>query len=204
MLRGVAIGMLALSFGGFSRAFAEGDCAFLKDAPPQALLQYLQRDRDAVKPACVAEAMIRMSLALDQVGSASVAIKTLVRYLDYRLPDELRDQSLYAQCDYYPACEVLTWIGWVPVPFLIDTIGDGSTSEIARSNATFVMFTIYSRTRLAEAVRSLRRASEEPERFDGSGRLFDAAKWIATRCEAEAAYGCQVALYGTDPVKKHR
>jgi hypothetical protein len=207
MLKCTAIGLLALGLGFFSRATAETRCVELEGAKALASLEYLQRDRSTLIPVCITQAMFQIALATDpkSFDRYAEAVKTIVGYLDYRLPDESPlDRMVPRNRDPYPASDALSGIGKPVVPDLIETIGNPATRDIVRGNATLAVFAIYSRGDLPEAVRLLRRASEAPEHFDGSERLFDAAKWIATKCRDAAAYDCQVALYGADAGKKHQ
>jgi hypothetical protein len=80
----VLLALAGLWLGVVPGAAADGrSCPELQGAKPQAHLGYLQRDRATLTPACIA-------YAADQIGlqQYSPAVKTLVKYLDYRLPED--------------------------------------------------------------------------------------------------------------------
>jgi len=130
------------------------------------------------------------------------AIKTLVTYLDYRSPDDLkgaRQMVVGRNVDPYPASTALFMTGKPAVPDLIEAIAGSATSGTARSNAVLTVSTIY-REDISEAVRVFKRAAKARESTDweGSQRLIDAAWKTAGVCRIEMANVCRDAFYEKD------
>jgi len=199
--------LAGLWLGVSARVIAQTPCAELEGATPQALLEYLQGDRSSLKPACVTHAMINMSLAIDKKSfdRRAEAIKTLVGFLDYRLPDESPLQrAISLNRSPIPAYDALFIIGKPVVPSLIEAIASSVTSDIPRANAIEVVFAIYSREDLPEAVRVLKWASEAKSSTDSEAyyRLRDAARKLAGKCKGEIEYACGHAFYVDEPDSK--
>jgi hypothetical protein len=162
------IGAASLWLGVAGRALAERWCAELEGAKPQARLEYLQRDRSTLDASCIISAMVEISLAIEgqSFDRYAEAVKILVKYLDYR-PDESKlSRAVSRNRDPYPATEALSAIGKLVLPDVIDAIASPATSDIGRFNAIVVVFEIYIREDLSEAVRVLKRAGAS-----GFGRL---------------------------------
>jgi len=133
------------------------------------------------------------------------AIKIMVGYLDYRIPDESKlDAAVSSNRVKWPAYEALSAIGKAAVPDLIGVIASVTTSDVARSLAIYTIFVICGRGDLPEAVRVLKRAAKakEPIDFEASLRLYDAARKTADMCTGPYANGCIDALYEVDSDKK--
>ncbi len=97
--------------GSAGQAATPPSCAELEGAKPQVQLQYLQHDPASLDPKCIAYAM-------DQIGLKhyAPAIRTLITYLDYRLPDDPTKppRALISRTltlgDTYPACSAVLGI----------------------------------------------------------------------------------------------
>jgi hypothetical protein len=91
-------------------------------------------------------------------------------------------------------------IGKSAMPALIEAIANPATSEILRFNATSLIFSIYSRGDLLEAIRVLKRGARARESTDweGSQRLVDAARKTAGMCSETMASSCMDALYASE------
>jgi hypothetical protein len=190
-----AAGILAaVCFGTASGAPAAFSRAELEGAKPEVHLEYLQRDRSALKPDCIFYAM-------DQIGLKhyAPAVKTLIKYLDYRVPEDpakarwpvvMRFRML---SDIYPATGALFDIGKPAIPDLVASIADPDTSDVARSNAIEALFWIH-REDVSEAVALLNRASKESKDWQASQRLMDAARRMADKCRGPAINSCMNAL----------
>ena len=156
-----AAGILAaFCFGTASGAPAAFSCAELEGAKPEVHLEYLQRDRSALRPDCI-------FYAIDQIGLKhyAPAVKTLIKYLDYRvhedpskagLPVIMRIPTLGS---LYPAITALFEIGKPAVSGLVGAIAGPDTTDVARSNAIEALFLIH-REDVSEAVALLNRASK--------------------------------------------
>jgi hypothetical protein len=189
-----AAGILAaFCFGTASGAPAAFSCAELEGAKPEVHLEYLQRDRSALKPDCIFYAM-------DQIGLKhyAPAIKTLIRYLDYPVPEDpakarwpvMRIPTLGS---LYPAITALFEIGKPAALDLAGSIADPDTPDVARSNAIEALFLIH-REGVSEAVALLNRASKESTDWQASQRLLDAARRMADMCRGPAISSCMKAL----------
>ena len=194
------VGFTCLWLGAVVAAAAEGTCAELDGAKPQAQMDYLQRDRSTLNAACITHAMFQIAYAPDRqiFDRKAEAIKTLVGYLDYRPPDESKLSRIVSRNrDPYPATEALSAMGKVVVPYAIEAIAGSATSDIARFNATVVIFEIYIREGLPEAIRVLERAAHAKESIDwtGSLRLHDAARKTADTCKGDIVNSCMGALF---------
>jgi hypothetical protein len=169
-------------------------CPELQGAKPQAHLEYLQRDRAALTPGCIA-------YAADQIGLQQYgpAVKTLVRYLDYRLPEDPARAHFAAISriptlgTIYPVTTALFQIGKPAVPDLVEAIASSATSEVARNNAVATIFDIY-RSDVVESVRVLMRASKASPDREASMRLYDAAREAAAKCREPGHNSCMSAL----------
>ena len=175
-------------------------CPELDGANLQTQLEYLQRERQTLMPACVSRAMSDLSLRASQktFDRHAEAIKTLAEYLDYRMPDE-RSKYLRAASsnrDPYPASSALFNIGKAAVPYLIESIASASTSDTSKRNAVQTLSAIY-REDPPEAVRVLRRASRSSEDWGSSQRLLEAAR-RASVCSGALEIACRDALYEPD------
>jgi hypothetical protein len=192
--RTVQLALAGLWLGVVPGVAADGSCPELQGAKPQVHLEYLQRDRAVLTPACIA-------YAADQIGlqQYSPAVKTLLRYLDYRLPEDPARAHLAAISrtptlgTLYPATDALFEIGKPAVPDLVELIASSATSEIARSNAIQVLFLIH-RSDVAESVRVLMRASKASSDREASMRLYDAARAAAAKCKEPGHNSCMSAL----------
>jgi hypothetical protein len=196
------IGAASLWLGVAGRALAERWCAELEGAKPQARLEYLQRDRSTLDASCIISAMVEISLAIEgqSFDRYAEAVKILVEYLDYR-PDESKlSRAVSRNRDPYPATEALSAIGKLVLPDVIDAIASPATSDIGRFNAIVVVFEIYIREDLSEAVRVLKRAAKakDPADSEGSQRLVDAARKTAGMCRGLTTNACMDALYSKD------
>jgi hypothetical protein len=190
-----AAGILAaFCFGTASGAPAAFSCAELEGAKPEVHLEYLQRDRSALKPDCI-------FYAIDQIGLKhyAPAIKTLIGYLDYPVPEDpakarwpviMRIPTLGS---LYPAITALFEIGKPAIPDLVDSIADPDMTDVARSNAIEALFLIH-REGVSEAVALLNRASKESTDWQASQRLMDAARRMADMCRGPAINSCMKAL----------
>lgn len=179
-------------------ALAGIQCAELEGMKPQAQLEYLQQDRSALSADCIAYATFQLGF-----GRHTEATKTLVAYLDYRSPDDLkgaRQMVVGRNADPYPAATALFMIGKPAVPDLIEAVAGSATSGVARSNAVLTVFVIY-RDDISEAVRMLKRAAKARESTDceASQRLIDAARKTAGWCKGEMANVCMDALFSGQP-----
>ena len=190
----VFVTLASLCLGVGPCAVAGGrSCPELEGAKPQAHLEYLQRDRSTLTPACIA-------YAADQLGlhQYSPAVKTLVKYLDYRLPEDPARAHLAVISrtptlgTIYPATTALFEIGEPAVPDLVEAIASSTTSDVARDNAREVVFLIY-RSDVAQSVRVLIRASKASSDWEASMRLYNAARETAVKC-GESRNTCMNAL----------
>jgi hypothetical protein len=183
-----------------ARLWAAANCGDLEGADARANLLYLQRERSDLSPACVNQAIYAVSLAdrktFDQYADV---IEALIKYLGYRLPDEsaLR-RVVHSTRDPYPASSGLFIIGKPSVPYLIDVIASASVSDRARINATDLVFSIYSRENLPDAVRVLKRAGAAAKDWGDSQRLLEAAKKVTAMCKEELEFQCRDALFEPD------
>ena len=98
----VTLALASSWLGVGTEAATAGSCAELEGAKPQAQLEYLQRDRSTLTAACIA-------YAADQIGLRQYipAVKTLVAYLDDRLPADPRLQFV-GHKTAYPATTALS------------------------------------------------------------------------------------------------
>ena len=190
-----AAGILAaFCFGTASGAPAAFSCAELEGAKPEVHLEYLQRDRSALKPDCIFYAM-------DQIGLKhyAPAVKTLIKYLDYRMPEDPAKAGLPVIMriptlgSLYPAITALFEIGKPAALDLVGSIADPDTPDVARSNGIEALFLIH-REDVSEAVALLNRASKESTDWQASQRLLDAARRMADMCRGPAINSCMKAL----------
>jgi len=190
----LAAGVLAgLCLAPASASPATFSCPALNGAKPEAHLEYLQRERSTLSPDCISSAM-------DQLGLKhyAPAVKTLIAYLDYRLPDDpAKKRGIIIHIptlgDTYPASTALFRIGKPATPNLVEAIANISTSDIARTNAIETLFVIHS-GKLSELVTILNRASKESKDLKASDRLRDAAREITYRCQGPDIPLCLAAL----------
>jgi hypothetical protein len=191
----LAAGILAaLCFGSASGAPAVFSCAELEGAKAEVHLEYLQRDRSALKPDCIFYAM-------DQIGLKhyAPAVKTLIKYLDYRVPEDPSKAGLPVIMriptlgSLYPAIPALFEIGKPAALDLVGSIADPDTPDVARSNGIEALFLIH-REDVSEAVALLNRAGRESADRLASQRLMDAARRIADKCRGPAISSCMKAL----------
>src|SRR4051812_24291454 len=85
-IRILAFSASALWFGLANNVMAQARrsaCAELESTKPQFHLEYLERERSTLTAACVAYAAEQIALR-----HYVKATKTLVKYLDYRMPDD--------------------------------------------------------------------------------------------------------------------
>jgi hypothetical protein len=190
-----AAGILAaLCFGSASGAPAVFSCAELDGAKAEVHLEYLQRDRSALKPDCIFYAM-------DQIGLKhyAPAVKTLIKYLDYRVPEDPSKAGLPVIMriptlgSLYPAIPALFEIGKPAALDLVGSIADPDTPDVARSNGIEALFLIH-REDVSEAVALLNRAGRESADRLASQRLMDAARRMADKCRGPAISSCMKAL----------
>jgi hypothetical protein len=190
-----AAGILAAFwFGTASGAAAAFSCAELEGAKPEVHLEYLQRDRSALRPDCIFYAM-------EQIGLKhyAPAVKTLIKYLDYRVPEDPTKarwavvMRIPMLSDIYPATGALFDIGKPAIPDLVGAIAGPDTSDVARSNAIEALFLIH-REDVSEAVALLNRASKESTDWQASQHLMDAARRMADKCRGPAINSCMKAL----------
>jgi hypothetical protein len=190
-----AAGILAaLCFGSASGAPAVFSCAELEGAKAEVHLEYLQRDRSALKPDCIFYAM-------DQIGLKhyAPAVKTLIKYLDYRVPEDPSKAGLPVIMriptlgSLYPAIPALFEIGKPATLDLVGSIADPDTPDVARSNGIEALFLIH-REDVSEAVALLNRAGRESADRLASQRLMDAARRMADKCRGPAISSCMKAL----------
>ena len=190
-----AAGILAaLCFGSASRAPAVFSCAELEGAKAEVHLEYLQRDRSALKPDCIFYAM-------DQIGLKryAPAAKALIKYLDYRVPEDPSKAGLPVFMrvptlgSLYPAITALFEIGKPAVPDLVGAIAGQDTTDVARNNAIEALFLIH-REDVSEAVALLNRAGRESADRLASQRLMDAARRMADKYRGPAISSCMKAL----------
>jgi hypothetical protein len=208
VLDGAVLSRITISFfgllAGASIAMAETKCSELEGAKPQTLLDYLRRDRSTTKAPCISSAMFQIVYPPDgQVFDGDPgAIKIIVGYLDYRMPEESKLAAFVSKNrDAYPADVALFVIGKPALPYLIDAIASSSTSPIAQSNAIWVVFLIHGEDKPG-AVRALSRASKASQDFERSLRLFDAARKAANMCTGPNINRCIDALYADDPDRR--
>jgi len=169
-------------------------CAELEGAAPQGHVEYLLRDRSALTPACVA-------YAADQIGLRKYgpAAKTLVKLLDYRLPDDPATarfagiSRIPTLGRIYPVTDALCEIGKAAVPALLDAVASAAISDVARVNAIHVLALIH-RADVTEGIRVLIRASKSASDRQASIRLYDAARAIAGMCREPERNSCMNAL----------
>ena len=128
------------------------------------------------------------------------AIRIIVLYLDYRLPDEgsKYHQATSSNRDPYPASSALTMIGKPAVPELLEAIGRKGTSDTARLNAISTLFKIFSKDDLTTPVRLLKSASEAADDGEISVRFRQAAQRAADECRGVVASRCREVLHGAD------
>lgn len=203
MVRLVVIGVLGLLLGASSEAIAENECPELNGGKPQQQMEYLQRDRSALKAACITYAMFQLASASGHANFDHYpeTVKTIARYLDYRPPDASPLSRVVSRNRApYPAFDALFMIGKPAVPDLIEAIANPATLGIPRFNAISLIFAIYSREDLPESVRVLKRAAKARESTDweASQRLVDAARQTAGMCRGETAAACVDALYNNE------
>jgi len=190
-----AAGILAaFCFGTASGAPAAFSCAELEGAKPEVHLEHLQRDRSALKPDCI-------FYAIEQIGLKryAPAVKTLIKYLDYRVPEDPTKAHLPVIMrapmlgDVYPAVRALFLIGKPATPDVVEAIASPDTTDVARNNAIEALFLIH-REDVSEAVAQLNRAGKESIDWQASQRLLDAARRMADMCRGPAINSCMNAL----------
>ena len=188
------------SLVGFLPLLAAGKCDELDGATPEMELRYLNGDRSTVTPDCVSRAVHAIAFSTpDTLARQGEAIQVIVTYLDYRLPEE---KNIYARAVSsnvapYPATNALNIIGKPAVPAIVDAIGSGTLSDVARKNAVWTLLLIFSRDGIGEHVRVLSSASRAEPSREISLRLFVAAELAVTYCGRTNMAKCKEALYQT-------
>ena len=182
--------------------FGDTGCAELEGASLDVHLSYLQRERTSVTSPCVSKAVYEIA----QKGNPENfprygdALKSLVSYLDYRLPEE---QSKYLRAvssnvDPYPASNALGMIGRTAVPEIVASIGSSGTTDVARQNGIWTLFIIFVREDIAMPVRVLKKAAKTADDFETSQRFLRAAQKASEMCKGPSALKCRDALYEPD------
>jgi hypothetical protein len=177
------LGILS-SIGLMSPMFADSACAKLQNADAPSLLAYLQGGKEGLDRDCVL-------FAIRELGNNrhAASIKTLVAYLDVRLPDPrnlgTRERPIIIARivppgGLYAASIALSQIGQAAVPDLLEVIANASTSELVRDNAADTLFTIYrAQPQAIVAIVSAAHARTAPM---DSLRLMDQARRLASLC----------------------
>lgn len=194
MSRGVILSIVGIAiFMGASYASPTAySCAEIDGAKPQRLLEYIQGDRPTLKLGCVV-------LALQRLNHYPPAVKALIKYLDYAVPEDPSRAHgptiarIPTVGERYPAVTSLFEIGRPAAPDLVTAIGEESTSEVARGNAIETLFEIYSGN-LAEAVALLHRASVRASGTRSEYLLLDSARNLAGKCRGDGVNACLKAL----------
>jgi hypothetical protein len=207
-MKRIAISLAGLWLGISIRALGEIQCVELEGAKLQAQMEYLQRDRSRLNAGCITYAMFQIALPRDGQSFARYpeAVQTIVGYLDYRPPDVSKLSAAVSQSrSRYPATDALFIIGKPVVSDLVETIANPATSDISRFNALSIVFAIYSREDVAEAVRILKSAAKAKEstNWEASQRLVDAARKTAGMCQSQMSVVCMDALFGEEKDTKH-
>ena len=199
---------IVFAFFGFwlvsDRAVAEAKCSELEGAKPQVQLEYLQRERTAQSPDCITYAMFQIASSRgDQdFDRYPEAIHAMVGYLDYHPPNRsVLSQAVSGGWSRYPATDALFMFGKLVIPDLLEVIASSVTSAISRANAIWLVFSIYSREDLIEAIHVLKRAAKPRESIDwaASQRLLDAAQGISGMCSRDMAKVCLDVFYDHEP-----
>jgi len=168
-------------------------CPELEPSNLPELVEYLKQDRAALKEACIVYAVGKLG-----VRRYAPAVAILVKYLDFRGPDDpQRAKYGVMQHSYwpiFPAENALFLIGKPAIPDLISVIAASGTPDRIRKSATSTLGSIL-REEPSRAVATLVRASRAEKDPDASMRLLDAAKEAATDCAPAIRSGCVNALY---------
>jgi hypothetical protein len=184
----------ALSFFGLaSPIFADSACAKLQNTTSTFRVAYLQGAREGLDRGCIL-------YAIRELGNDRFvpAVKTLVAYLDVRLPDPpnlgtperpIIPAHIVPPGGLYAASEALSQIGQAAVPELLEAIANASTSDLVRDNAADTLFTIYlAEPRAIAAIVSAAHTKTEPM---ASIRLMDQARRLASLCIARDRNDCE-------------
>lgn len=167
-----------------SNASAAGACAQLENKKPEARLEYLRGHRAGLDRGCVLYAI--RALGHDRY---TAAIKTLIGYLDYRVPDGPNPIAHIHTGSAYPAHTALFEIGKAAVPQLTGAIADEGTSDLVRNNAADTVFAIY-RENVPGGIAALVSAAHARSDPMASLRLMDQARRLAARCTVDIRSDC--------------
>jgi len=114
-------------------ARATDNCPDLEGKDAAAHLEYLRGDRSKLKPECAAAAM--RYLGAKRFSQASAV---LIQYLDYRTESPGKAPMIPI---IYPAVDALHSLGKPVVPELVAAVANPDTTEAARQNAAWTIFT---------------------------------------------------------------
>ena len=176
---GVLIGATAASGAGF-------DCPQLDGASIQAHVEYLRGERATLNDACILKALEK--LATPRYGPS---IKVLVEYLDYQVPDPPTNKEASMQHTMpwlgtrYTAAKGLLAMGRATIPALVDVIGESTTPELLRKNATQLLVLIHG-GETTEGAAVLNRAARSSTVPEVRQRLYDAARELCPAPERGA------------------
>jgi len=183
----------ALFLAGVSPVFADSTCANLENKNPQSKLEFLQSQTARLDSRCVL-------YALDQLRAAryAPAIATLIRYLDYILPDEPARLGPAGEpitvrglkWTLFPAANALAEIGRPAIPQLVDVIANADTSDLIRKNAAETVLAIYSHD-MPEGIAVIVRASRASGDPMAALRLMDQARRLASTCGLSNRNECE-------------
>jgi hypothetical protein len=197
MISGETIARYALAFWAtflLQADFASAKCETLQGSGPVKLLEYLRGERSALNQECVLFAIA--DLGMKRYAPASA---TLVKYLDYKLPQEpsktgpvVVKRIWWIGADY-PAAAALFKIGKPSSPALVEAVGDPDNSDLIRKHAIEVLRAVHS-DNMADVVAALVRAGRSSEDHLTSRRLLDAAEEVATSCHEPQRNSCINAL----------
>jgi hypothetical protein len=170
---------------------ATAQCPSLDEAKPQVQLDYLRRDRTILHGPCVVR-------AINNIGFSRYApgVKTLITFLDFGFPtDPKTGRVMMVNAFPYAAVPALASLGKLAEPDLLEAIADSTTSPVARNNAIGAIFLMYPEDP-SGAVRVLVRATKaiETTNWEGSQRLFEAARKAAGTCKVNTVKSCNDAL----------
>jgi len=188
----VSVLAAAMSLGTAFASPGQFPCAEFDGAKAQQLLEYLQRDRSALRPECAV-------LALQGLNHYVPAVKTLIKYLDYAIPGDAMKAPVGVIMrlpwlgEKFPAFASLYEIGRPASNDLVAAIAQDRTSGIARANAIQLLFEIY-RDGPSEAVALLRRSGERATDRRSEYLLIDAARKTADMCRGDEMNRCLNAL----------
>lgn len=173
---------------------SESGCHELAPAKPEEHLAYLQPERSRLKPECIQFAMTELG-----VKHYLPAIKELVKWLDYRIPETpIKERSAVQMHptwlgNFYPAMNALFLIGKPANSELLAVIASAET-DLVREHATETYCTI-NRSDVPQAIATLVRASHDSELTSARQKLWDSAKWAAMNfCAPDTRNACLHAL----------